>query len=193
MNSLVRREFLRSAVGTAALTLTSRSSAFGQSRNLGVSFHAAAPNLPDRPAPDWNRRKIAQVQQAMAKRSLDALVLLSAPNVIYTTGYFHLSTERPLAALIPKTGDPALFIPDLESDQVKLWWVKDYEAYFDFPGPVNRLQWIFERVAKRGYKRIGIEEARPSRLQHMKDGAPKVELVPADEIIERMRWVKDDD
>jgi len=44
-----------------------------------------------------------------------------AVNVIYTTGYFHLSTERPLAALIPKSGDPALFIPGLESDQVKLW------------------------------------------------------------------------
>jgi Xaa-Pro dipeptidase len=195
MNSLVRREFLRSAVGTAALTLTSRSSAFGQSRNLGVSLHAAAPNLPDRLPPDWYRRKIGQVQQAMAKRSLDALVLLSAPNVIYTTGYFHLSTERPLAALIPKTGDPALFIPALESDQVKLWWVNDYESYFDYPGPVNRLRWIFERVANRGFgkARIGVEEPTPSRMQQIKLGAPGAEIVPAGDLVEEMRWMKDDD
>jgi hypothetical protein len=50
----------------------------------------AAPNLPDRLPPDWYRRKIAQVQQEMAKRNLDALVPLRAVNVIYTTGYFHL-------------------------------------------------------------------------------------------------------
>src|SRR5881394_710896 len=190
MNSLVRREFLRSAVGTAAFTLTSRSSAFGQSRNLGISLHAAAPNLPDRLPPDWYRRKIGQVQQAMAKRSLDALVLLSAPNVIYTTGYFHLSTERPLASLIPKSGDPVLFVPELEVDQVKLWWVKDYESYFDYPGPGDRIRWIFERVARRGLAqgRIGIEGPTLHRLKQMKLGAPRATLVVADELIERLRW-----
>src|ERR1700740_55159 len=130
----------------------------------------------------------------MAKRKLGALVLLSSHNVIYTTGYFHLSTERPLAALIPKSGDPTLFVPGLESDQVKLWWVKDYEAYFDYPGPENRVRWIFERVANRGLAkgRIGIEEPTPSRMKQIKLGAPNAEFVEADELIEQMRWVKDD-
>lgn len=41
---------------------------------------------------------------------------------------------------MPASGDPALFVPALESDQVKLWWVRDYEAYFDYPGPVNRVR-----------------------------------------------------
>ncbi len=104
----------------------------------------------DRLEPDWYRRKIAQVQQKMKERKLNAMLLLDATNIIYTTGYFHLSTERPIAALIPESGDPVLFIPELEVDQVQLWWVKDYESYFDFPGPVNRVRWIFERVAKRG-------------------------------------------
>ena len=47
----------------------------------------------------------------MAERNLNALVLLNAHNVVYTTGYFHLPTERPLAVLIPASGDPALFVP----------------------------------------------------------------------------------
>jgi len=156
-----RRTFLRSAAGAAALTFTSRMSVFGRTHKLNISaaLTGAAPNLPDRLPPDWYQRKIAQVQQEMAKRNLDALVLMRAVNVIYTTGYFHLSTERPLAALIPKSGDPALFIPGLESDQVKLWWVRDYESYFDYPGPVSRVRWIFERVASRGFakSRIGVE------------------------------------
>src|SRR5207302_4622239 len=169
---------------------------FGRTRALRLSGTLAIPQGPggrDRLQPDWYRKKIVQVQAEMAKDQLDALVLLNAHNIIYTTGYFHISTERPLAALVPKSGEPALFVPELEVDQVKLWWVQDFEAYFDFPGPVNRVQWIFERVAKRGYKRIGIEEPRPSRLTHMKDGVPKFELVSDDEFIEHMRWVKDDD
>ena len=98
MHSIGRRTFLRSAAGAAALTFTSRISAYGRTRTLKVSAATSA-NLADRLPPDWYRRKIAQVQQEMARRKLDALVLLNSHNVIYTTGYFHLSTERPLAVL----------------------------------------------------------------------------------------------
>jgi len=83
------------------------------------------PNLPDRLPPDWYRRKIAQVQQEMAKRNLDALVLLRAVNVIYTTGYFSSFDRASAGCPHPQIRRPRLFIPGLESDQVKLWWVKD--------------------------------------------------------------------
>jgi len=190
-----RRTFLRTAAGAAALTLTSRLSSYGRTHNLAISAVSSGAELPDRLHPDWYRRKIGQVQEEMAKRKLDALVLLNATNVIYTTGYFHLSTERPLAALIPKSGEPALFIPELESDQVKLWWVKDYESYFDYPGPVNRVRWIFERVAKRGFDRgrIGVEEGPAGRFKQMALGAPRAKIVEAGDLVENMRWVKDED
>ena len=195
MQPTPRRNFLRAAAGAAALSLSSRLSSYGCTRHLNVLATVPPASLPDRLPPEWYRRKIGQVQQEMERRKLDALVLLHAPNVIYTTGYFHISTERPLAALIPKSGGPALFIPGLEADQVKLWWVKDYEAYFDYPGPVNRVRWIFERVAKRGFNkgRIGIEECTPSRLAQIKLGAPDASIVVADDIVETMRYVKDED
>ena len=120
MNLTGRRTFLRNAAGAAALTLTSRVSTYGRTRRLNISAALSGADLPDRLPPDWYRRKIVQVQEEMGRRKLDALVLLNSHNVIYTTGYFHLSTERPLAALIPKSGDPTLFIPGLETDQVKL-------------------------------------------------------------------------
>src|SRR4029077_9347800 len=190
-----RREFLRTLAGAAAIGVTADGSSFGITRRLRMSMSMANVNAHDRLPPDWYRRKIGQVQEQMKQRKLNALVLLNATNVIYTTGYFHLSTERPLAALIPDSGEPALFVPELESDQVKLWWVKDYESYFDYPGPVNRVRWIFERLAKRGFGggRIGVEEPTPSRLQHMKEGAPKAPIVDGGNIIDRMRWTKDDD
>ena len=172
-----RRQFLRTLAGAAALGVTADASSFGITRRLRMSMSMANVNAHDRLPPDWYRRKIGQVQEQMKQRKLNALVLLNATNVIYTTGYFHRSTERPLAVLIPESGDPALFVPELESDQVKLWWIKDYEAYFDFPGPVNRVRWIFERVAKRGLGagQIGVEEPTPGRMQQMKLGAPKAD------------------
>jgi Xaa-Pro dipeptidase len=189
-----RRQFLRSLATTAALTVSADVTSFGHMRRLRINAAMQAAPAHDRLQPDWYRDKIAQVQQEMQKRKLDTLLLLNAKNVIYTTGYFHLSTERPLAALVPKSGDPVLFIPELEADQVKLWWIKDYESYFDFPGPVNRVRWIFERVAKRGFDRgkIGIEDATEGRLKQMKLGAPKATLINAADLIEHMRWVKDE-
>jgi Xaa-Pro aminopeptidase len=190
-----RREFLRTLAGAAAIGVTADVSSFGITRRLRMSMSMANVNAHDRLPPDWYCRKIGQVQEQMKQRKLNALVLLNATNVIYTTGYFHRSTERPLAVLIPESGDPALFVPELESDQVKLWWIKDYEAYFDFPGPVNRVRWIFERVAKRGLGagQIGVEEPTPGRMQQMKLGAPKATIVDAGDLVENMRWVKDED
>jgi Xaa-Pro aminopeptidase len=190
-----RRQFLRTMAGAAALSVTANVSSFGRTRRLRMAAALPDTNTHDRLQPDWYRRKVSQVQKEMKKRKLNALVLLNATNIIYTVGYFHISTERPLAALIPESGDPALFIPELESDQVKLWWVKDYEAYFDFPGPENRVRWIFERIAKRGLGggRIGIEEPTPSRMDQMKRGAPKAHLVDSGDLIEHLRWIKDDD
>jgi Xaa-Pro dipeptidase len=190
-----RREFLRTVAGAAVLGVTASVGSWGRTRKLRMNTAMPDPASHDRLQPEWYQRKIRQVQEQMKKRKLNALVLLHATNVIYTTGYFHLSTERPLAALIPESGDPVLFVPELESDQVKLWWVKDYESYFDFPGPVNRVQWIFERIAKRGFggAKIGVEEPTASRLAHIRAAMPKATLMPADEIIEQMRWVKDDD
>jgi Xaa-Pro dipeptidase len=191
-SQFARRDFLRTVAGTALFT--SSASLLGRAHFLRLSSTVPA-TARDRLQPEWYQRKIRQVQQEMDKRRLDALVLLRAVNVIYTTGYFHLSTERPLAALIPKSGDPVLFIPELEADQVKLWWVRDYESYFDYPGPVNRVHWILERVAHRGFGRgrIGVEEPTESRLKQMKLGAPQATFVPSEELIEQMRWVKDED
>ncbi len=185
---------MRTLSGATALGVTTDVSKLGRMRWLRMATTMPDTGAHDRLQPEWYRRKIAQLQQKMKERKLNAMLLLDATNIIYTTGYFHLSTERPVAALIPESGDPVLFIPELEVDQVQLWWVKDYESYFDFPGPVNRVRWIFERVAKRGLStgRIGVEEPRPGRMHQIKQGAPKAEIVDAGDLIEELRWVKDE-
>ena len=186
---------MRTLSGMAALSVTTDVSSLGQNAMAANGRGYAGYGRARPPATGLVPPQDSQVQAKMKERKLNAMLLLDATNIIYTTGYFHLSTERPIAALIPESGDPVLFVPSLEIDQVQLWWVKDYESYFDFPGPVNRVRWIFERVAKRGLAsgRIGVEEPRPGRLHQMKLGAPKAEIVDAGDLVEELRWVKDDD
>ena len=196
MSELSRRHFLRNGViAGAASTTILNSGARAFTLRLQTQPSVAANTEHDRLQPDWYRRKIKQVQQHMAARKLDAVVLLHASNVIYTTGYFHRPTERPLGVLIPKSGEPTLFVPGLETDQVKLWWVKDFESYFDYPGPENRVRWIIERVAHRGFGkgRIGIEDAPSGRMKQLQLGAPNAQFVVVDDIMEHLRWVKDED
>jgi Xaa-Pro dipeptidase len=190
-----RRQFMHALSGMAALSVTTDVGRMGKMRWLRMATAVPDTGPHDRLEPEWYRRKIVQVQEKMKERKLNAMLLLDATNIIYTTGYFHLSTERPVAALIPASGDPALFVPGLEVDQVQLWWIKDYESYFDFPGPVNRVRWIFERVARRGLAtgRIGVEEPKPGRMHQIKLGAPQAEIVDAGDLIEQLRWVKDED
>ena len=77
MDNRGRRVFLRNSAAMAALTLSSRMSAFGRTVKLKIFADVGAgASLPDRLPPEWYRRKIQQVQQEMEKRNLDALVLL---------------------------------------------------------------------------------------------------------------------
>ena len=73
--------------------------------------------------------------------------------------------------------------------------MKDYESYFDFPGPVNRVRWIFERVAKRGLAngRIGVEEPRPGRMHQISWARPRPRLWMPGDLVDELRWVKDED
>jgi Xaa-Pro aminopeptidase len=43
------------------------------------------------------------------------MLVKEAHNIVYLSGYFHTTTERPEALWIPKSGEPTLFVPGLRS------------------------------------------------------------------------------
>jgi Xaa-Pro dipeptidase len=60
-----------------------------------------------------------QLIEGIRARGLDALALVPGPNLFYVTGLsFHLS-ERPIVALFPQEGRPAIFLPELEAVKVE--------------------------------------------------------------------------
>ena len=83
-----RREFMRTLSGAAALSVTTDVSKLGRMRWLRMSTTMPDTGAHDRLQPDWYRRKISQVQEKMKERKLNAMLLLDATNIIYTTGIF---------------------------------------------------------------------------------------------------------
>lgn len=146
--------------------------------------------LPER----WYRAKIAEVQARMQDAGDDALLLFNATSIIYLTGFLHYTTERPLACLVPREGEPALFVPELEVDALADHWIADVESYFDYPGERDRTEWIADRVGRRGYTQatIAVEEPRVNTLDRLRSTLPDATWRTTD-VIDKLRAVKDAD
>jgi hypothetical protein len=80
-----RRQFMRTLSGMAALSVTTDVSKLGRVRWLRMAADVPDTGAHDRLQPEWYRRKIAQVQQKMKEQKLNAMLLLDATNIIYTT------------------------------------------------------------------------------------------------------------
>jgi Xaa-Pro dipeptidase len=159
---------------------------------------------PDRLPIAWYRNTVARIQESLRARDLRGILLQDRWNVIYASGYFHTTTERPESLWIPAEGEPTLFVPGLDRDLVDTWWIRDYETYFDYPhaetpwwepprGTVDLLQWMARGIAERGTTggRIGLDrEPRPSEIRRLREVLPQATFVDAEEILVDLRIIK---
>jgi len=148
------------------------------------------------------KKRIEKVKGELQKRDLDALVLMSTTNIAYLTGFFHVSTERPIQLIIPAEGDLTLIIPKLEEDQseVIVPWIKDKVVpYFDTPGVPYYLTEIAKVFKDRGLdnKKLGIDGISVAYGGPISDKfrkeLPDATFVGANDIILDMRLIKDDE
>ena len=81
--------------------------------------------------------RVARVRAAMDARGLDALVLFNSNRIRYLSGFAHVSTERPMALLVPASGDLGVLIPALEQEHVrKATGIGHFAVYPEYPaGP----------------------------------------------------------
>ena len=106
-----RREFLKSsgAIAVAGATVTA---GVGESRDARAAESDSAGMLltrPEHPEPasydrmplEWHQRQVRRLQQQLGERGLDGILITDRWNLIYYTGLFHTSTERPFSCFIP--------------------------------------------------------------------------------------------
>jgi Xaa-Pro dipeptidase len=152
--------------------------------------------------PEYDQR-VARVRASLAERKLDALVLFHPIRMAYTTGFFHLSTERPMAIVIGGDGKIGALIPWLEQEHIaKSPAVTNVKVYPEYPsgGTKHPLLHLADLLGDMGLgtkgKRLGYDSNGyldingydgPTLSDIVGNG---VEVEPARGIIDRMRAVK---
>ena len=213
-----RRDFLK-ATGGAALgaTLITHCANASQEQTAGGDSASLLVENPDHPKPatydrlplEWHQDAAKRLQQKLGERGLDGIILTNRWNIIYYTGLFHSSTERPMACFIPTNGlEVHWFCPGIDRDLVDTWWSTSAQYYFDFQhaeggfpnegkvvtgDPVDLLEWMLKGVGNLGYgdKKIALDH-QPSvkRTKRMTEVLPKATFESADDICIGMRMVK---
>jgi hypothetical protein len=139
MNS--RREFLKAsgavALGAAASSCkpAAESAPPAESaRMLAANPHQPQPATYDRLPLEWHQATVKRFQERLIEMDLDGALVTDPWNIIYLTGLFFTTTERPFACFIPaRELQVHWFYPGLDKALVKGWWFTDGDYYYDFP------------------------------------------------------------
>lgn len=152
--------------------------------------------------PEYDSR-LQRVREVMANRKLDGLVLFHPIRMAYVSGFFHLSTERPMAIVVGGDGNMGALIPALERDHIaKSPGVTHTKVYPEYPTggtkhPMLHLADLLKemKLNSRG-KRIGYDNNGYLDINGY-DGpllsevvAGWVETESARDIIDRLRAIK---
>ena len=120
------------------------------------------------PVQNWSTQqseydeRVTRVRGALSERKLDAIVLFHPIRMAYVSGFFHLTTERPMAIVLPLGGDLGALIPQLEQEHIaKSPSVKHVKVYPEFPTggtqhPMRHLVDLMNEMGLAG-KRIGYD------------------------------------
>src|SRR5690349_1996979 len=79
--------------------------------------------------------RVLRVKETLGQRGLDALVLFHPERIGYLTNFGFVSTERPMALVVPLKGELGMLIPQLEQEHIKKApEIGDVEVYPEYPG-----------------------------------------------------------
>ena len=207
--TLSRRELIRTlggglaSAGAAAQFLacsTVPQSGSGNSEALLVR----RPGQPD-PAPvgydrlplAWYKGAAARLKEKARSLGVDAILLRSDHNLVYFTGCYRQSGERPTWALFPMSEPDSLywFAPGIDRDLIESWWCTENNYYFCFPhaegGFPNRgqvvagktvdlFEWMMAGLARHGLsgKTIGADfDLAPAQAEAARRLLPKSRFV----------------
>jgi len=166
----------------------------------------------DRLPLSWYKKTVNSLKEKVSEKGVDAVILQNRWNLVYFTGLFHSTTERPFYVLFPVKEEAIhWYHPGLDRDLVTSWWNSESEYYFDylhaeggFPEKgkvvqgktVDLFEWLLKGLKKRGFanKVIGVDtEFPPSRIKKIKKILPEAKFVDISPVCLKMRMVKTKD
>jgi len=175
-----------------------------------TSIDTAAPGKADVDVLDWMIRqdeydaRVRRVQAELDARELDGLVLFHPIRMAYLSGFYHLSTERPMAIIVSgKQEGLGALIPWLEQEHIaKSPGVSHVRVYPEYPtgGTKHPLAHLVDLLGDMGLTgagtRLGYDSNGyldingydgPTLAEAVGEG---VTTLPARDLVDRMRQVK---
>lgn len=183
-----RRDLLKGGVFLSVAPLWMSSAQAQSTADLPPAFESLKP-LGNRVRPITSsefRGRIEHAQRLMSgsKPAVSALYLPSGSSLYYYSGIHWGTSERLMALVIPRTGDPFLVCPAFEEGRLRelVRWPIEIRPWQEDQDPSML---IAKTLAGRGLRtgRIAIEEtARYTFFDHLRAAAPGFEYVSADPI-----------
>jgi Xaa-Pro dipeptidase len=186
-HEISRRNFLLSTAAASAVTLAVPSGSSADTQTP-ASFSSLQP-LGDRVhpiTPDEFHGRLLRAQELMGQLNpkFDALFVGPGTSLYYFTGIrWHLS-ERLLAAIVPRSGEPILVSPAFEESRMResLRYPMEVRVWQEDESPTKI---IAGALSDRGIRagRVGIEETLPFTFyDHFRAAGPGYEAVSADPV-----------
>jgi Xaa-Pro dipeptidase len=192
MTPISRRNFLHSTAAASAVALapplpqTQAPPAFSTLKPLGDRVHPVT-------ADEFHGRLVrAQTLMSQSNPAYDAILIGPGTSLYYFSGIRWWLSERLLALVIPRTGQPILISPAFEEARMResLLYSAEVRVWQEDESPAKL---IATALADRGLRtgRVGIEERLPFTFyDHFRAAAPGYEFVSADPITIGCRAVK---
>lgn len=145
-------------------------------------------------AEHWQR--LERLQEALGYENLIGMCVFGPTRVAYLTGFFFAATERPVALVVPRSGEPALLIPKLETEHVaqQVSWLSRVETYPEYPGggsgkhPMLFLAGLLDKLGLRSGALAADHDGYENRWGYR---GPKLSHVSERAIEERLELVDD--
>lgn len=134
-----------------------------------------------------------RLREAMARAGVERVALVPGANLFYLTGLHFHRMERPIVALFPLKGDPALILPALEVEKARAapipWRLFPYT---DEEGPAGAFQAAAEALGGIG-RPIAVEilAMRVLEWSLLAQAFRPPEQVPAEPLLASLRMVKE--
>jgi len=147
-----------------------------------------------------HKSRIEKIQEQLRRRRIDALYLTNSTRILYTTGFAHISTERPLAAVIPNEERPFFMSPHLEYDHIRQECplASDVLTYPDYPGKIHPMRLFAKFMSQKGLasSKIATDSAEGAaggygyRGPPLRDLMRRAKFIDGRDIVDKMRLIK---
>lgn len=139
--------------------------------------------------------RVEALRRAQAERGWVATAIVPGPNLFYFTGLGLFMSERPIVALLPTEGDPALVVPFFEAARAEAGWPGTVRifAYRDEEGHHVAFRQAAAALRLNG-QILGVEflGMRLLERQEIETSSPGVRFEEADGVIAALRMRKDE-